>query len=199
MPVCLESLRRQTFRHFTTIVVDNGSTDGSVALVERDYPEVALIRLPENLVFSGAVNAGIRASDSEMVVLLNNDTEADERWLEELAAAFVSQRECGWFASKLRLFDRRLVIHSAGDVYGKDGTPGNRGVWEEDRGQYDVPGEVFGACGGAAAYRRSMLEDVGLFDEELDRLLRGRGPELEGAPGRAPMLLRANRDSLSSP
>ncbi|MHB1007236.1 MAG: glycosyltransferase family 2 protein [Chloroflexota bacterium] len=167
LPTCLDSLRRQTFQPFTTVVVDNGSTDASASLVEREYPEVTLIRLPNNLVFSGAVNTGIRATDAEMVVLLNNDTEADEHWLEELANAFLSQSTFGWFASKLRLFDRRQVIHSAGDFYGTDGIPGNRGVWEVDRGQFDVPGEVFGACGGAAAYRRSMLEDVGLFDEDL--------------------------------
>ncbi len=167
LETCLASLRRQTFRNFQTLVVDNASTDGSVALVRERFPEVTLAQLPRNLVFAGAVNEGIRRTEAEMVVLLNNDTEADERWLQELAAAFVAQPDYGWFASKLLLFDRRNVIHSAGDFYRVDGVPGNRGVWEEDRGQYDTPGEVFGACGGAAAYRRSLLADVGLFDEDL--------------------------------
>ncbi len=167
LPTCLESLRRQTFRAFQTVVVDNASSDDSVALVRKRFPEVTLIQLPRNFVFAGAVNEGIRRTKAEMVVLLNNDTEADERWLAELATAFVAHPEYGWFASKLLLFDRRNVIHSAGDFYGVDGIPGNRGVWQEDRGQYDTPGEVFGACGGAAAYRRSMLADVGLFDEDL--------------------------------
>nr|MDA8218010.1 glycosyltransferase family 2 protein [Dehalococcoidales bacterium] len=167
LPTCLDSLRRQTFPAFTTIVVDNGSTDDSAALLRERYPEVEIIGLPRNTVFSGAVNEGIRRSTAEIVVLLNNDTEADENWLAELVAACEARPDYGWFASKLLLFDRRNVIHSAGDFYRADGTPGNRGVWEEDRGQYDTPGEVFGACGGAAAYRRSLLDDVGLFDEDL--------------------------------
>jgi GT2 family glycosyltransferase len=167
LPTCLDSLRRQTFRDFLTIVVDNASTDNSVALIESQYPEVILIRLAHNLVFSGAVNEGIRRSDAPMVVLLNNDTEADDHWLAELASAFDSQPDYGWFASKLLLFDRRNVIHSAGDLYFANGTPANRGVWEVDDGKYDQAGEVFGACGGAAAYRRVMLDDIGLFDEDL--------------------------------
>lgn len=164
---CLDSLRRQTFRDFTTVVVDNASTDGSAALVREHYPEVTFIPLPRNLIFSGAVNEGIRRTTAEMVVLLNNDTEVDEHWLAELAKAFVGQPAFGWFASKMLLYDRRNVINSAGDFYRADGIPGNRGAWEEDRGQYDTPGEVFGACGGGAAYRRSLLADVGLFDEDL--------------------------------
>jgi GT2 family glycosyltransferase len=70
-------------------------------------------------------------------------------------------------ACKLRLFDRRDHLHSAGDFYRVDGTPGNRGVWEKDCGQYDDARGVFGACGGAAAYRRAMLEEIGPFDESL--------------------------------
>ncbi|MBI4506618.1 MAG: glycosyltransferase family 2 protein, partial [Chloroflexi bacterium] len=75
--------------------------------------------------------------------------------------------DVGWFASKLLLFDRRDVLHSAGDFYGRDGVPGNRGVWERDDGRFDDEQEVFGACGGAALYRRAMLDEVGLFDERL--------------------------------
>lgn len=167
LPTCLDSLRRQTFRDFATVVVDNGSADDSLGLLRSRYPEVQVVRLPRNLVFAGAVNEGIRRTASEVVALLNNDTEADERWLEELIKAQRAQPDYGWFASKLLLFDRRNIIHSAGDFYRLDGIPGNRGVWEEDRGQYDTPGEVFGACGGAAAYRRAMLDDIGLFDEDL--------------------------------
>jgi GT2 family glycosyltransferase len=65
------------------------------------------------------------------------------------------------------LFDRRDTLHSAGDGFGVDGIPINRGVWQKDEGQFDHDGYIFGGCGGAVAYRREMLADIGLFDEEL--------------------------------
>lgn len=164
---CLDSLRRQTWQAFEVIVVDNASTDGSVELISRDYPEVRVISLPSNRGFSAAVNEGIRQSSSEMIVLLNNDTEADSRWLAELHHAFYACPQIGWFASKILLYDRREAIHSAGDYYRIDGIPGNRGVWERDEGLYDSSRDVFGACAAAAVYRRSMLQDIGLFDEDL--------------------------------
>jgi GT2 family glycosyltransferase len=70
-------------------------------------------------------------------------------------------------AAKMLLFDRRDTLHSAGDGYGVDGIPFNRGVWQRDEGQFDEPGWIFGGCGGAVAYRRVMLDDVGLFDESF--------------------------------
>jgi GT2 family glycosyltransferase len=70
-------------------------------------------------------------------------------------------------ATKLLLFDQRDTLHSAGDFYGLDCVPGNRGVWEKDDGRYDHQSEAFGACGGAAGYRRELFDDVGLFDDRL--------------------------------
>jgi GT2 family glycosyltransferase len=70
-------------------------------------------------------------------------------------------------AAKMRLFDRRDTLHSAGDGYGADGIPFNRGVWQRDEGQFDQPGWIFGGCGGAVAYRRAMLDQVGPFDESF--------------------------------
>jgi GT2 family glycosyltransferase len=165
LPACLDSLRRQSYPRFEVLVVDNASTDGSVALIERDYPEVRLVRLPTNRGLTGGVNAGIHAARGEVIALLNNDTEADPDWLSELLRALEADPEAGMAASKMLLFDRRDLIHSAGDVYGVDGLPGNRGVWQKDEGQFDGTRRVFGACGGAAAYRRAMLEEIGLFDE----------------------------------
>jgi GT2 family glycosyltransferase len=167
LPTCLDSLRRQTYPNFEVIVTDNASTDDSAALIERDYPEVILIRLPTNRGFAGAVNAGIRRARGQIVVLLNNDTEADPNWLAEIARAFAEHPTVGLVASKMLLFDRRKVFHTAGDFYRVDGIPGNRGVWQEDRGQFDQQEEVFSACGGTAAYRRAMLDEIGLLDEDF--------------------------------
>lgn len=171
LPTCLQSLRCQTYPDFEVIVVDNGSTDGSCELIARDYPEVRVVALPRNLGFAGGVNAGIRVARGDLIALLNNDTEADPHWLAELARALCEYPEAGMAASKLRLFDRRDVLHSAGDIYRLDGTPDSRGVWQYDDGRFDSDRWVFSACGGAAAYRRSMLDEIGLFDTDLGMYL----------------------------
>lgn len=171
LPTCLDALRAQTRRDFCVVVVDDGSTDDSVALVRRRYPEVQVIALPHNRGLAAAVNAGIEATGGEYVVLLNNDTEAHPRWLEHLIGALDRYPAYAFAASKMMLFDRRDHFHSAGDYYRLDGVPGSRGIWQRDVGQFDVMEEVFGPCAGAAAYRRAALEELAedgrVFDEDL--------------------------------
>lgn len=166
LPGCLDSLRAQTWRDFEILVVDNASSDDSLAVLAR-YPEVRVLPLATNRGFTGACNAGFEAACGEIVILLNNDTEADPRWLAEIAAAFEAHPEVGLVASKMRLFDRRDTLHTAGDYVTPDGLPHNRGVWERDVGQYDHPAYVFSACGGSAAYRRAMLDAIGLLDDDF--------------------------------
>lgn len=166
LPACLLALRAQTLRDFEVIVVDNASTDESVERLGRDYPEAQVIRLDRNYGFTGACNTGLRAARGEILALLNNDTEAAPDWLAEVVAAFERHPEAGIVASKMLLFDRRHILHTAGDVFKTDGTPGNRGVWEEDCGQF-AEEPVFSANGGSAAYRRAMLDQIGLLDEDF--------------------------------
>jgi GT2 family glycosyltransferase len=163
----LEALRRQSYSRLEVVLVDNGSTDGSLELLARDYPEVRVLALGQNLGLTGGNNAGFRAAEGEVLVSLNNDTEADATFVEALVGALLDHPEAGMAAAKMLLFDRRDVIHSAGDGYGVDGIPFNRGVWEHDQGQYDEPGWIFGGCGGAVAYRRALLNQVGPFDESF--------------------------------
>jgi len=183
LPACLNALRQQTYRDFETIVVDDCSTDESVAYIKNNFPDVRVIALEKNGGFAHGVNTGIRAAQGDVVVLLNNDTEADAHWLAEIARTLEANPNAGIVACKLKLFDKRDYLHSAGDFFRVDGIPGNRGVWERDEGQYDDLGidaaqsprhrvtasriPVFGACGGAAAYRQAMLAEIGLFDEAL--------------------------------
>jgi GT2 family glycosyltransferase len=167
LPVCLNALRAQTISNFEVVIADNASHDESLSLLARDYPEVKVVALSKNLGFTGGNNAGIRAARGEIIILLNNDTEVDAHWLEEVLTAFERHPEAGIVASKMKLFDRRDTFHTAGDFYRLDGLPGNRGVWEIDRGQYDREEYVFSACGGSAAYRRSMLDQIGLLDEDF--------------------------------
>jgi GT2 family glycosyltransferase len=165
LPVCLDSLQRQSYSHSEVIVVDNGSEDGSVTLVTRDYPHVRVIPLSENRGFAVACNDGMHAARGEILALLNNDTEADPGWLEAVVATFERHPQAGTVASKMLLFEQRDVFHTAGDFYRLDGTPGNRGAWQKDVGQFDQEMPVFSACGGSAAYRRAMLDEIGLLDE----------------------------------
>ncbi len=167
LPTCLSSLERQTYPKFEVILVDNGSTDGSASLVRQDFPWVRVMALDENLGFAAACNIGARDAAGEILVLLNNDTEAEPEWLEELVKTLHEHPEAGTAASKILLFDRRNIIHSTGDLMGRDGIPRNRGVWEEDRKQYDRWLQVFGGCGAAVAYRREMWDELGGFDEDL--------------------------------
>jgi len=164
---CLTSLREQTFQDFETILVDSGSTDDSLPFVAGNFPEVRILALGENRGFSGAVNAGIRASEAEFVVLLNNDTEQDPAWLAELARAAENHPEAGSFASKLMDFHDRDTLDGAGDTLRKSGLPYRLGHGERDKEQFDKQVPVFGACAAAALYRREMLDDIGLFDEDF--------------------------------
>jgi len=167
LPTCLKSLRRQTYPHIEIIVADNCSTDHSLELLARDYPEVRVLALGENWGFAGACNAGMEVAQGEFLALLNNDTEAHPHWLAEVVAAFQRHPEAGIVASKMLLFEQRDTFHTAGDFYGVDGIPGNRGVWQKDVGQYEHEEYVFSACGGSAVYRRAMLDQVGLLDEDF--------------------------------
>jgi GT2 family glycosyltransferase len=99
--------------------------------------------------------------------LLNNDAVAEPDWVEELVGALQRHPTAGSAASKMLLSDDDGTINSVGDFVRRSGEPGNRGVWERDQGQYECEEEVFGACAGAAAYCRSMLDEIGLFDERF--------------------------------
>jgi len=167
LKLCLSSLRDQSFEDFETVLVDNGSTDGSLGLVAENFPEVKTIALGENRGFSGAVNAGIRASETELVALLNNDTEQDPGWLEALVRAAEEHPEAGLFATKLVDFHDRRILDGAGDAMRLSGLPYRLGHGERDGDRFGRAGYAFGACAAAALYRRGMLEEVGLFDEDF--------------------------------
>lgn len=167
LPTCLDALAGQTYPNLEVIVADNASVDESRALLRERYPWVKLVELPENRGFTGACNAGIRASTGGFVALLNNDTEVDPEWAAAVVNAFRRHPECGIVASKMLLFDRRDCIHTAGDYFTLDGRAGNRGVWQQDDERFSREVYVFSACGGSSVYRRAMLDEIGLLDEDF--------------------------------
>ena len=148
-------------------MVDNGSTDDTIAYLEREWPDVAVLALPRNVGFAAAVNRGIAATGGEFVALLNNDVELDPDWLGELIAALESHPDAGSATPKLISYHDRSLLDGAGDELSWSGVCTRRGYRRPDTGQYDVPGDVFSACGGAALYRRSVLERIGPLDEDF--------------------------------
>ena len=167
LPVVLGALRGQRFGDFEVIVVDDASTDESVAVIGRDFPDVRLIANRRNGGFVQACNTGAAAARGKIIVLLNSDTEPEPDWLKELVRAIVANPQAAIVTSKILLFDRRDTLHTAGDLLGVDGIPRNRGVWQVDRGQFDDWREVFSGCGGATAYRRDVWQALGGFDESF--------------------------------
>jgi len=165
LETCFQALRRQTLRDFEVILVDNASRDDSVAYTISRFPEVRIEKLKRNTGFAGATNVGIRISRGRYIALLNNDTEADARWLEELVAAMEANPRVGFAASKMLDFRDRTRIDGVGDGMTWYLRPYKIGCLERDCGQFDTPGYVFGACAGAAIYRREAFDTVGLFDE----------------------------------
>ena len=163
---CLDSLFAQHFTDFQVWLVDNGSTDGSVELVKAHYPRVAVLTNATNTGFAAANNQAIRAGTAPYVATLNNDTTVEAGWLDELVRALDTRPACGMAASKMLFADRPSVINSAGIAVDRLGI-----AWDRLGGQADAgesgPQEVFGACAGAALYRRALLDDIGLFDEDF--------------------------------
>jgi GT2 family glycosyltransferase len=165
LDVALASLERQSLAPAEVIVVDNGSSDGTADHVRERWPAVTLLALPENTGFAAATNRGIERARGDVVALVNNDVELHPDFLRELVAGLEADQGAASAAAKMLRFDDRGVIDATGDTLRWSGIALQRGQGERDRGQYDAPGRVFSACAGAAAYRRSAFDELGLFDE----------------------------------
>lgn len=168
LPECLDSLTAQSFGDFEVVLVDNGSTDGSVFLVRERYPQVRLVGLPENAGFAGGNNAGLAHCRGEYIVTLNNDTAADPGWLAELVRVADDHPRAGMVGCRICRYDDPQRLDSLGVKICVDGN--SRGAHRGARfAELDVP-EVLpillpSAC--AALYRKAMLDEIGFFDEDF--------------------------------
>jgi GT2 family glycosyltransferase len=167
LETCLAALRKQTFRDFEVLFVDNASGDGSAEFVLENFPEVRVIGLEQNVGFAAGNIAGYERARGEWIVLLNNDTEADPGWLEGLHDAIQAFPRAGTFACKMLFFDERGRVENCGFNMTPAGATLDLGRGENDGLAWSESREVFGGCGGAAAYRRSMLEDIGFLDPDF--------------------------------
>ena len=161
----LASLEGQTLNNFEVILVDNGSTDGSCSFVTANYPWVHLIELSENFGFCGAVNAGIRAAKAPYVLLLNNDTEVKEDFVEEMLAALRRHKNAFSCGARMVQYHDRDKLDDVGNYYCALGWSFARGRGK-DIHAYETEDRIFSACAGAAIYRKKILEKIGYFDEE---------------------------------
>lgn len=163
---CLPTLQAQTFQDFETVVVDNGSADDSVRWLRENWPGVRIIVANRNLGFARANNIAIRETSSKYVVALNNDTLVDPDWLHQLVAAVQSSDETGMAASHIVIWNHTEILDSTGIEVDQTGLAWNRG-WGLSSNHAAFPADVFGPSGAAALYRRQMLEEIGLFDEDF--------------------------------
>ena len=160
---CLKAVFAQTIENMEVIVVDNGSTDGSQEYLDT-YPGVRVLKMDKNYGFCGAVNAGIKESDSEYVILLNNDTEVEPDFAKELLTAIKADDRIFSCSSKMVQYHDRARMDDAGDYYCALGWAFGRGKGGSVE-NYDTPVNIFASCAGAAIYRKKMLESLGYFDE----------------------------------
>ena len=161
MEPCFASLKEQTQKNFKILVVDNGSTDGSVEwLKEHDIPTIFLT---ENTGFTGAVNVGIKAADTPYVILLNNDTTLDPRYVEKMERAISRSEKIFSVSCKIIQMYEPTLMDDAGDMYSVLGWAYQRGVGRPVE-LYDKPRRIFSACAAAAIYRRDVFEKMGYFD-----------------------------------
>lgn len=166
---CLESIFNQSCSDFEIIFIDNGSTDDSVQYVKEKFPDVIIIENRENLGFARANNQGIAIAKGKYIALLNNDTVVDREWIKSLLAkAESSSEKVGMWAGKILSMQEPGKIDSVGGLMiSPDGIAKGRGRLEEDVGQYDNDDEVFIPSACAALFKKEMLDEIGLFDEDF--------------------------------
>jgi GT2 family glycosyltransferase len=165
LPECLAAISRQESPPTEVIVVDNGSHDGSVQYLRRSQPEVRVLELGHNTGFAHAANEGLRAARGELVALVNTDVVLAPDWLGRMTSVLARWPQAASVACKMLSLADRTVVYDAGDILRRDGACEQRGRFMPDTGQWDAPGSVFGACAGAAVYRRRAVLGLGGFDE----------------------------------
>ena len=166
LPECLEALIGQTFQDFEVILVDNGSRDNSVAWLEEHYRgRIRIITLLQNTGFGHGNNVGIRASEGELLALINNDVVLAPGWLAAMVECLENNPEAGMIGSKVLNYYRRDEIDNLGHLIYPDGLARGRGRLEKDRGRDAEVEEILFPSACAALYKKSMLLQAGLFDE----------------------------------
>lgn len=164
---CLNSLLEQTYQSFEVIVVDNNSTDGTLDMMEKFYPQVKVVQLQKNYGFAKAINVGVRQSNSKYVAFLNNDTVVDKDWIKELLDCIKRHSDAASVGCKILNFYERDILDGVGIEISEVGHGRSLGWGKKDVGQYDREVYIFGATGGACLFVRDIFVELGMFDEDF--------------------------------
>lgn len=162
---CLPSVLTQDYPEAEVLVVDNGSTDGSLEWLASAYPQVRLLPQGRNLGYAGGMNAGLRAAQGELIAFLNNDVILRPDWLRQLAQVMVADRHIGVAGCKLLYPEGNLIQHAGGILRYPLALPDHYGFRQPDTGQFDQIRDVDYVTGAAFVARREMLDRIGAFDE----------------------------------
>lgn len=167
LKTCLSSLKKQSFNNFEVIMVDNGSTDGSVDYIRKYFPEVKIIQLKKNFGFARAVNEGIRKSVGKYIFLLNNDTEINKDCLKFLVMD-IQKKKVEFVVPKFLDFYQRDILELAGNSFVIDavGHLYSTAIGKKDSQKFSISGFTFLAPGGGCLFQKLLFEKVGLFDED---------------------------------
>lgn len=162
---CLDAIFNQSYSPIEVVVVDNGSTDGSVEFLSRYYPDVKVVPLSRNEGFAGGNNKGLSSCRGAYLALVNNDVVLDCNWVQEMVLPMAADAGIGLCSS--RIFVKGTPrLDSAGDCFTTAFTGMKLG--ENEMGaDYNRPLKVHGVCAAAALYRKSMIDQIGFFDEDL--------------------------------
>ncbi len=163
---CLTSLSQQIVKNFEVIIVDNGSSDGSIKYIEENFPKFKIIKLDKNYGFAKAVNIGFKKSNAEFVVVLNNDTKTRKDWLQNLIKAAEGHKQVFAVCSKLLNFYNPTLIDGVGVTINEVGQAKSLGFQKKDGKEFSEERYVFGVTGGAALFRRDLFLKLGGFDEK---------------------------------
>jgi len=176
---CLRSLLVMDARDFEIVVVDNGSKDGSPDFLRKAFPQIAVVESGRNLGFAAGCNVGMKralADGAEYVLLINNDTLVDPRFLDALLQEAERRPDAGLVSPKIYFYELPEQIWWAGGTFSLwAGIPGHMGRNQRDCGQWDLPRPIDWATGCALLVRCKALREVGLFDE----VLFGNGEDLD--------------------
>lgn len=163
---CLTSLANQSFQGFETVLVDNNSSDDSVEYVRKTFPAVAVVELKENHGFCVPNNLEMAKAKSKYVCLLNNDTELERDCLAAMVDTIESDSRIGICDAKQVLYDERDTVFSVGADYTVAGSSIGAGLFEKDEG-FDGIRKCSIGMAACILYRKEMLDNIGLFDEEF--------------------------------
>ncbi len=166
---CLTSLFHSDYRNFRAILLDNGSTDGSVEEVRRSHADVQIFLLRENLGYAGNNNVGIKMAldqGAEWILVLNDDTVLSPSCLSSMMEAVADEPEIGIAGPMVYHFDEPNVIQSAGGMLGKYWNSLHLGQNEKDLGQFPRVHQVEWISGCAILIRRAVIEQVGMLDQD---------------------------------